>query len=94
MSVDLEAMSQTRLDDAFRALDLTDQTMDVGLQVLVDFEEVPGNHRTQQDSTESGSGICRQHEVAERHTPRGCDRARVPDLEFGEDHRQRTLVVI
>jgi uncharacterized protein related to proFAR isomerase len=94
VTVDLEAMPQTGLDDAIRTLDLADETMDVGMHVLVDLEEMPSHHCTEQDATETGGGIRRQHEMAERDTPRGSDRTRMPDLEFGEDHRRMTLVVI
>jgi hypothetical protein len=93
VSVDLEPVPQAGLHDVFGALDLADQTMHIGMKILVDFEEMPRHDRAEENATEAGCGVGGQHQMSQRNTTSGGDGPRVPDLEFGEDHRQTTLVL-
>jgi hypothetical protein len=84
VTIDLESMAQTGLGDSFTALNLHQKSMHIGYDVVVDFGYVPGHDRTDQEPTESGGRLARQHHVPERHPTRGSERAGVPHLEFGE----------
>ena len=86
--IDLEAVPQARLHDPFAALDLADQPMDVGNEIVVDAAQVCGDDRSEQQSAEPGRGVDRQHHVPERDSSGRHRRAGVPDLEFGEQHRR------
>jgi hypothetical protein len=89
VAVDLEPVTQTWLHHAITALHLEDESLDVGVQIIVDFEKMPRNDRTEQHSPETGRRIGRQHEMTESHAPRRRDGPRVPDLEFCQEHRAR-----
>jgi hypothetical protein len=65
MSIDLVPMTQARLGDSFAALDLIDQAVGVGDQIIVDVDRVPGHHGRQQQSAESGCGISGQNEMTQ-----------------------------
>ena len=61
----------------------------LGVQVVVDLEEVSRDHRTQQDPTEARRRVGRQHEMTQRHASCRRDGPGMPDLEFGKQHRAR-----
>jgi hypothetical protein len=89
MSIDLEAVPQPWLDYPVAALHFENQTLDVRMKIVVDFVEVSCNDGAEEDSPEPRGGIGRQNQVAKRHATRGRDGPRVPDLEFGKEHRAR-----
>jgi hypothetical protein len=84
--IHLEPVAQSRLEDAPSCFDLVDQPVDVGDEIVVDVRDVTGDHRAQEQPSESGRGVDRQYEVAERQPSRGSQRAGVPQFEFGEQH--------
>lgn len=65
MSVDLKTMTQSRLRDALLATNLTDQSVEVGMKVLVHLGHVVGHDRREQDSAETGCRVDGQDEIAE-----------------------------
>ena len=76
VAVDLEAVAQPRLDDPLPRLDLADQAMDVGNEVLVDLVDVGGDDGAEEQAAEAGRRVGGQDEVAEgdtrsRRQPRG-----------------------
>ena len=91
VAVDLEAMAKPRLHDALVAVDLVDQAVDVGDEVVGDVVDVAGDHCAEQQAAEPGRRVDGQHQVAEGDTPRGRQRPRVPDLELGQEHRSDVL---
>ena len=86
VAVDLEAVAQPRLHDADVAVDLVDQPVDVGDEVLGDVADVAGDDGTEQQPAEAGRRIDGEHEVAEREPPRRRQRPRVPHLQLGQQH--------
>ena len=66
VAVDLEAVAQPGLDDAHVAVDLIDQAVDVGHELVGHVADVPGDDGAEQQAAEPGRRIDRQHEVAER----------------------------
>nr|ABM53610.1 putative extracellular serine protease [uncultured bacterium CBNPD1 BAC clone 2089] len=89
VTIDLEAVTKPRLHDSVTALDLEDEALNVGVEVVVDFVEMACDDRAQQHSPKTGRRIGWQNQVAKRNTPSGRDGPRVPDLEFCEQHRRR-----
>ena len=63
VTIDLESMAQTRLGNSFTSLHLHQESMHVGHDVVVDFGNVPRHDRTDQEPTEAGSRLARQHHV-------------------------------
>ena len=53
--------------------------------------QVGGDDRREQHATEAGGRIGGQHQVPERDAAGGRDRAGVPDLQLGEQHRTAQL---
>ena len=86
VTVDLEPVSQARLHDSVAALDLVDQAVHVGMQLVVDAVDVTGDDGSEQQATEAGRRVDGEDEVAERQAPGGDGGARVPHLELGEQH--------
>ena len=86
VTIHLEAVAESRLDDAFAALDLADETVDVGHEVVVDVGQVGGDDRAEEQAAEARCRVDRKHHVAEGDTARRHRRAGVPDLEFSEQH--------
>lgn len=65
VSVDLKTMTQSRLRDPLLATNLTDQSVEIGVKVLVHLSHVIRHDRRKQDSAETGRGVDRQDEIAE-----------------------------
>ena len=86
VTVDLEPVSQARLHDPVAALDLVDQAVHVGKQLVVDAVDVIGDDGTEQQPAEAGRRVDGEDQVTERQAPGRYCRARVPDLELGEQH--------
>ncbi len=86
VAVDLEPVTQARLHDSVAALDLVDQAVHIGMQLVVDAVDVTGDDGAEQQPTEAGRRIDGEDEVAERQAPGRHGRARVPHLELGEQH--------
>jgi hypothetical protein len=86
VTIDLEAVAESWLDDALAALDLADQTVDVGHEVVGDVGQVGGDDRAQEEAAEARCRVDREHHVPEGDAPRRHRRAGVPDLEFSEQH--------
>ncbi len=86
VAVDLEPVTQARLHDSVAALDLVDQAVHVGMQLVVDAVDVTGDDGAEQQPTEAGRRVDGEDEVAERQAPGRHGRARVPHLELGEQH--------
>ena len=91
VTVDLEPVAQPRLHDSLAALDLVDQPHHVGHQIGVDAGEVLGDDGAQQQPTEPGRRVDRQHQVAERDPTGRHRRPGVEDLELGEQHQPSTV---
>ncbi len=91
VTVDLEPVPQARLHDPVAALDLVDQAVHVGMQLVVDAVDVTGDDGAEQQPAEAGRRVDGEDEVAERQAPGGHGRARVPHLELGEQHASRVL---
>ncbi len=89
VSIDLEAMSQSRLRDSLVTIDLRNQSIEVGVEILIDLRDEVRDDRCEQHPTEPWSWIDGQDEVSERQSPRRGHRSRVPDFDFGEDVRRR-----
>ena len=87
VTVDLETMPQPRLDDALAALDLADQAVDVGDEIVVDAGQVGRHDRAEQQAAEARRRVDRQHHVPERDAARRHCGTGVPDLELSEQHR-------
>ena len=88
--VDLVAVAEPGLHDPLAAVDLVDETMDVGHEVVVDLVEVGGDDGAEQQAAEAGRRVRREHEVAERDPPGRRHRPRVPHLQLSQQHA-RTL---
>ncbi len=86
--IDLEAVPQSGLDDAFAALDLADQAVDVGDEFVVDAGQVRRDDRAEQQPAEARRRVDRQHHVAEGDAARRHGGPGVPDLELSEQHRR------
>ena len=86
VAIDLEAMAQAGLDDALVPVDLVDQPVDVGDEVLRDVTDVAGDDGAEQQAAEARRRVDGQHEVAEGDPPRRGQRPGVPHLELGEEH--------
>jgi hypothetical protein len=84
--IDLIAVPQAWLQDALAPSDFGDEPAQVGQRVGVDRLNVRGDDRAQEKPAETGWRVDRQHEVAEGDAPRRRVRARVPDLELGQQH--------
>ena len=86
VTVDLEPVSQARLHDSVAALDLVDQAVHIGMQLVVDAVDVTGDDGAEQQPTEAGRRVDGEDEVAERQAPGRDGGSRVPHLELGEQH--------
>ena len=86
MAVDLEAVAQARLDDAHVPVDLVDQPVHVGDEVVRHVADVAGDDRSEQQPAEPGRRVDGQHEVAQRHAPRRRQRPGVPHLDLRQQH--------
>ena len=86
VTIDLEAVAQTWLDDPTAVLDLDEQSADVGEVVGAQRAGVLGDDGAEQDPAESGRWIDREDEMAEGETPGRLGRSRVMYLEFGQEH--------
>ena len=86
VAVDLEPVTQARLHDSVAALDLVDQAVHIGMQLVVDAMDVTGDDGAEQQPAETRRGVDGKDEVAERQAPGRHGRARVPQLELGEQH--------
>jgi hypothetical protein len=89
VTVDLEAMSKSRLGDAFAAIDLRNQSIEIWMEVLIDERDEVRDYRGKEYTTEPRSRFNGQDQAAERESPRRSDWPRVPDFDFGEDVRRR-----
>ena len=65
VAVDLEAVAQPRLHDALVPVDLVDQPVDVGDELVGDVADVAGDDGAEQQPAEAGRRVDGQHEVAE-----------------------------
>src|SRR5699024_6399195 len=72
MAVDLKAVPQPRLHDALAALDLIDEQVEIGDQVLVEVGGAGRDHGAEQEPTEPRRWIDGEDEVSQRYTPCGC----------------------
>ena len=86
VAVHLEPVAQSRLHDADVPVDLVDQAVHVGHELVGDLADVAGEHRPEQQAAEAGSRVDREHEVAERDAAGRRQRPRAPHLELGEQH--------
>ena len=77
-------MTKAGLHDARPGLDLGDEAVHVGHEFVVDPVQVLGDDRTEQQPSEPGRRVDREHHVAERNATRRHRRAGVPDLELSE----------
>ncbi len=83
----LEAVPEPRLRHAHALLELQGQTVEVVEQLGVERFHVAGDDAAEQEPAEPGRRRHRQVAAAEGHPPSRRDRARVEDLELGQDHR-------
>ena len=91
VTIDLEPVPQPGLDDPVVAVDLIDQAVDVGDQLVGDVPDVAGDDGTEQQAAEAWRRVDGQHQVAERDPPRRSERAGVPHLQLRQQHpRQDT----
>ena len=60
--------------------------MHIGDEIGVHIVEMRSDDGTEQQSPEAGRRLDGKHQIAERNASRGCVRARVPYLEFGQQH--------
>ena len=86
VAIDLEAVAQAGLDDAHVPVDLVDQPVDVGHEVLGTSPMWPASDGAEQQPAEAGRRVDGQHEVAERQAPRRRQRPGVPHLQLGQHH--------
>ena len=86
VAIDLIAMTQTGLHDSLAPRNLPEETMHVGNEIGVDVTEVSSDNGTEQQASEAGRRLDREHEVAERDTSSGSVRSRMPHLELGQQH--------
>ena len=63
--------------------------MHVGDQIVVEIRRVTSDHRSEEKPAETGRRVARQHHVSEGQSSSRSERARVPDLEFGEQDARR-----
>ena len=87
VAIDLIAVAEPGLDDPLAELDLADQSVHAGHQVVVDAGQMSGHDGAEQQAAEARGRVDRQHHVAERDPPRRDGRARVPDVDLGQQHR-------
>jgi hypothetical protein len=87
VTVDLISVLQPRLHDTLAATDLIEESMHVGNEIVVHVGKMSSDHGAEQQPAEPGSRIDRQDEVAERDASRRRDGTRMPDFQFGQQHR-------
>lgn len=86
VTVHLEAVAESRLCDPIATLYLAEQPVYIGRKIVVDLGGVCSDYCAEQQAADTRCRICRQHQMTERHTPRGCDRSGVPHFELGQQH--------
>jgi hypothetical protein len=64
--------------------------VDVGDQIVLDAVQVLGHDGAEQETTEAGCRVDRQHQVAERESSRRLRRPGVPDLDLCQQHGVQT----
>jgi hypothetical protein len=89
MAVDLKTVAEPRLHDSSAPADLGNQPVDIANLIIVEAPKMRSDDRAQQQATEAGRWIDRQHHVSKGNT--ACRHAGpcVEDLQFGEEHGQR-----
>ena len=65
VTVDLEAMSKSWLGDAFAAIDLRNQSIEIWMEVLIDERDEVCNYRGKEYTTEPRGRFNGQDQVAE-----------------------------
>jgi len=88
MTVDLKAVTESRLHDSSALADLGNQPMDIGNLIIVKTSKMRSDDRTEQQATEAGRRIYRKHHVAESNTARWHGGPGVENFQFGEEHGQ------
>ena len=86
VAVDLEPVPQARLHDPVAALDLVDQAVDVGMQLVVDAGDVPATTAPSNSPPKPGAGSTGRTRWPSDSRRVGHGGARVPHLELGEQH--------
>ena len=86
VSIELEPVSKTGLHDAVTGLDLVDQAVDVGHVVVGHTTEMLRDDRAEQQPSEPGCRIDREHHVPERDPSGRLNGTTVEDLQFGQQH--------
>jgi hypothetical protein len=84
LPVDLVPVSQSRLHHTVTAVDLQHQAMNVWNEVFFDLWEMRRHDAAQQQPTQTRGWVDRQHQVTKRQASGWRMRARVKDLDFGE----------
>lgn len=65
VAVDLKAMSKSWLGDAFAAINLRNQSIEIWMEVLIDERDEVRDYRGKEDTTEPRSRFNGQDQVAE-----------------------------
>ena len=84
--VGLEAVAQAGLRDAHAGLELEGEAVEVVEQLGVELVHVGRHDPAEEDAAEAGRRVHRQAQPTQGHPAGGRDRARVEDLELGQDH--------
>lgn len=84
LPIDLVTVPQPRLHNPVASVDLQNQAVNVGNDVLVDVGQVGRNDSPEEKTAETGGGFDGQHEMSKREASRRRVRARVEDFDFSE----------
>jgi hypothetical protein len=84
VTICLQSVTQTWLHDSFTTLNLRQQPMHVGHDLIIDFAKVLGNNATQQQTAKSWRMFNWQIQRTDRQSSRRRKRPSVPNLYFSK----------
>jgi hypothetical protein len=70
VAINLIPMAQSRLSNALTTLNLKDQPMGVGNEIIINITNMARHHGTEKETPKTRGWIGRQHQMPKRHSSR------------------------